>query len=66
MNNQTVTFNEGGLETQGLDVFPTDSTVEDATVSGLSLVTFGFLWDERDKYTPCDDAIRLTYTDCTC
>lgn len=62
----TVSFNEGGLETQGLDVFPTDIDTNDATISGLSLVTFGFLWDERDIYTNCDDAVTLVYTDCTC
>jgi hypothetical protein len=62
----TVSYNEGGLETQGLDVFPTDGIITDATISGLSLVTFGFLWDERDIYTNCEDAVTLTYIDCTC
>lgn len=66
MNNQTVTYNEGGLETHGLNVFPSVSGLEDATTSGLSVITFGFLWDERDIYTPCETPIALTYTECEC
>ncbi len=34
------------------------------TISGLGLITFGFLWPIQDIWTPTESAITTTWVDC--
>lgn len=35
------------------------------TISGIGLITFGFLWPVTDIWGPCEDEVTTTWVACT-